>query len=358
MKIFNEKSEQFLKRYLDNPSPSGFEKPGQKIWLEYISPYIDSHMVDNYGTVVGIINPEAKFKIVLEAHADEIGWTVSYISREGLIYVDKLGGSDVQVAPGSRVNILTRSGEIVSGVFGWPATHIRPKDKNPMINNIFIDVGVLTKKRIDEMGIEIGDPIVFADGYQRLNEKRIVSRGLDNRIGGFMLAQVAKNLSNNRAKLPFGVYFVNSVQEEVGKNGAKMIAEQIKPNMAIVTDVTHDTSTPGISAKSKGDFKISRGPVITSAPPIHKKLLDIIKEVADDNEIKYQNKTCSKITGTDADMFAYSNGGTPTALVSLPIRYMHQPSEMASTQDIEKLISLLTKTLEEIDPEIKFNSLD
>lgn len=357
MKIFTEKSEDFLERYLNNPSPSGFERSGQKLWLEYISPYIDNHLVDNYGTVVGVINPEAKFKVALEAHADEIGWTVSFISKDGLIYVDKLGGSDVQIAPAQRVKILTRKG-VIEGVFGWTATHIRNRDKVPMVNNIFIDVGVLTAKKVKEMGVEIGDPIVFNDGYKRLNNKRIISRGLDNRIGGFIIAQVAKMLKESKTELPFGVYFINSVQEEVGKNGAKMIAEQIKPNVAIVTDVTHDTSTPGVNPKSKGDFKISRGPVLTQAPPIHKKVLNMLKDIADENEIKYQNKTASKITGTDADEFAYSGGGIPTGLISLPIRYMHQPSEMASTQDVEKIIHLMYHFLQELDPEIEFNSLE
>jgi len=357
LETYTDQSKEFLIKYLNNPSPSGFEREGQKMWRDYIKQYVDDIIVDNYGTVVGVINPDAERKVVIEAHADEIGWTVKYISKAGLVYVEKLGGSDVQLAPGSRVNIHTREGD-VEGVFGFPAVHVRNKDHKPAINNLFIDVGVITAKKVKELGIEVGDPITFATGSNIMNGQRVVGRGLDNRIGGFMIAQVARLLQENDVELPFGLYIVNAVQEEVGKNGAKMIAENIKPDIAIVTDVTHDTSTPGINATSKGDFKISRGPVLTSAPPIQKKLLEFITSIAEDNKIKFQKKTASKVTGTDADSFAYANGGIPTALISLPMRYMHTAVETVSTFDVEKCVKLFYKTLVELDPNMKFNTLD
>lgn len=358
IETYNDESKDFLLKYLDNPSPSGFEREGQKMWLSYIKQYVDDTIIDNYGTVVGVINPDAKRKVVIEAHADEIGWTVKYISKGGLIYVEKLGGSDVQLAPGSKVNIHTRDNGKVEGVFGFPAVHVRSKDHKPAINNLFIDVGVLNAKRVKELGVEIGDPITFQTGSDIMNGQRVVGRGLDNRIGGFMIAQVARLLKENEVELPFGLYIVNAVQEEVGKNGAKMIAEKLKPDIAIVTDVTHDTSTPGINSTTKGDFKISRGPVLTSAPSVQKKLLEFITSVAEDNGIKFQKKTAAKVTGTDADCFAYSNGGVPTALISLPMRYMHTAVETVSTYDVEKCVKLFYKTLTELDPDMKFNTLD
>jgi len=357
IKTYTEESEEFLIKYLNNPSPSGFERSGQKMWVSYIKQYVDDIIVDNYGSVVGVINPDAKRKIVIEAHADEIGWTVKFISKTGLIYVEKLGGSDVQLAPGKRVNIHTDDGD-VEGVFGYPAVHIRSREHTPAINNLFIDVGVLNAKRVKDLGIEIGQPITFQDGSNIMNGQRIVGRGLDNRIGGFMIAQVARLLKENNVELPFGLYIVNAVQEEVGKNGARMIAENIKPDIAIVTDVTHDTSTPGINTTTKGDFKISRGPVLLSAPPIQKKLLKFITSIAEDNDIKFQKKTAPKVTGTDADSFAYANGGIPTALISLPMRYMHTSVETVSTYDVEKCVKLFYKTLINLDPDMKFNTLD
>lgn len=357
MEIYTEESNEFLHKYLNNPSPSGFEREGQKIWVEYMKDYVDEIIVDNYGSVVGVINPDAERKVVIEAHADEIGWTVKFISKGGLIYVEKLGGSDVQLAPGNMVNIHTKSG-VVEGAFGAPAVHVRGKDWKPMINNLFIDVGVLSDTKVEELGIEVGDPITFQGGLNVINNQRFVGRGLDNRIGGFMISQVARLLKENNVVLPFGLYIANAVQEEVGKNGAKMIAESIRPDIAIVTDVTHDTSTPGINPTTRGDFKITRGPVLTSAPPVQKKLLELITEVAEENEIKFQKKTASKITGTDADVFAYSNGGIPTALISLPMRYMHTPVETVSVHDVEKCVDLIYKTLISLDPEMRFNTLD
>lgn len=357
MKIYTEESNEFLHNYLNNPSPSGFEREGQKIWVKYMEEYVDEIIVDNYGSVVGVINPDHERKVVIEAHADEIGWTVKYISKAGLIYVEKLGGSDVQLAPGNMVNIHTKGG-IVEGAFGAPAVHVRGKDWSPAINNIFIDVGVLSDTKVSELGVDIGDPITFKSGFNVVNGQRFVGRGLDNRIGGFMIAQVARLLKENNIELPFGLYIANAVQEEVGKNGAKMIAENIRPDIAIVTDVTHDTSTPGINATTRGNFKITRGPVLTSAPPIQKKLLEFITSVAEESEIKFQKKTAAKITGTDADVFAYSNGGIPTALISLPMRYMHTAVETVSTADVEKCIDLMYKTLLSLDPNMKFNTLD
>lgn len=354
--IFSEENLNFLKKYLDNPSPSGHERIGQKIWVEEIKNYVDEIEVDNYGSVSAIINPGKESRVVLEAHSDEIGWSVKYIAPNGLIYVEKIGGSDVLVTPGQEVNIHTEEG-VVKGVFGCTATHIRKTDYVPKINTIFIDVGVLTEKKVREMGIEIGDPITFSSGVNFMTN-RIYGRGLDNRIGGFMLIQVAKMLKENDIELPYTLYLVNAVQEEVGKNGAKMIADSIKPNVAIVTDVTHDTTTPGISTTTKGDFKITRGPVLTHCPLMQRKLLAIIKDIAEENEIKFQKKTGVKVTGTDADVFATSNGGVPTCLISLPMRYMHTTVEMVAKQDVKNTIKLMYLTLLGLTPDIKFNTLD
>jgi putative aminopeptidase FrvX len=355
MEIFDDKSMSFLERYLKNPSPSGFEREGQKIWLDYINPYIDEHIVDSYGSVIGVINPKADYKVVIEAHSDEIGWVVKFISKDGMISVEKLGASDVQCAPGKRVDILTRDG-VVNGVFGHTAVHMRSKEHKPMINNLFIDVGCLKASSVEELGICIGDPIVFSEGFSILNDTKFVGRGLDNRIGGFMIAQVARLLKENNNDLDFGLYIVNAVQEEVGKNGAKMVCGNIKPDLAIVTDVTHDTSTPGVPS-AKGDYKITRGPVIPTAPPIQRGLHDHVIAVAEEEEIKFQRKVMPRTTGTDADVFAYENGGRPTVLISLPMRYMHTPVETVSKYDVEKIVKLMYKTILSLNPDINFNKL-
>ena len=210
-------SEEFLFKYLNNHSPTGFESSGQRIWLDYISPYIDEYISDTYGTVVGVINPESKYKVVIEAHADEISWFVNYITDDGYIYVIRNGGSDHQIAPSKRVNIQTDKG-VVKGVFGWPAIHVRdPKtEQTPSLKNIFIDVGCSSKKEVEALGIHVGCVITFEDELMVLNKKYYTGRALDNRMGGFMIAEVAKRLHQNKKKLDFGLYVVNSVQEEIG----------------------------------------------------------------------------------------------------------------------------------------------
>lgn len=344
--ILNKKSLTFLEKYLNNASPTGYEWDGQKMWMEYLKPYVDEFITDTYGTAVAVINPKAKYKVVIEGHADEISWYVNYISDNGLIYVIRNGGSDHQIAPSKVVNIHTKGG-ILKGVFGWPAIHTRNKSKEepPKPENIFIDIGAKDKKKVEEMGVYVGCVITYPDEFHILNKDKFVCRALDNRMGGFMIAEVARLLHENKKKLPFGLYITNSVQEEIGLRGAQMITERIKPNVAIVTDVTHDTTTPMIDKKKQGHAKIGEGPVIAYAPAVQQKLRDLIIDAAEKNKIPFQRAALSRATGTDTDAFAYSNGGVASALISLPLRYMHTTVEMVHREDVENVIKLIYESL-------------
>jgi putative aminopeptidase FrvX len=351
MNVITPNSESFLQRYLDNASPTGFESSGQKLWLEYIKPYVDECQLDTYGTAYGIINPGMAYKVVIEGHADEISWFVKYITDDGFIHVVRNGGSDHLIAPSMRVWIHLRKGGKVEGVFGWPAIHTRTdKDANitPSLDNITIDVGAKDRDEVLKMGIHVGCVITFQDSFSILNDKYYVGRALDNRIGGFCIAEVARLLKEHQIKLPYSLYLVNSVQEEVGLRGAEMIATNIQPDVAIVTDVTHDTHTPLISMKRHGDVRSGAGPTITYAPAVHNKLLDLIVDTAEAKEIPFQREAASRSTGTDTDAFAYSNGGVPSALISLPLRYMHTTVEMAHKDDVNNLIRLIFESLQQI----------
>ena len=352
----SEKAEKFLEAYLNNPAPTGMEVQGQKLWLDYIKPAIDSHFVDHYGTVVGIINPDAPFKVVIEAHADEISWFVSYISEDGYISVIRNGGSDHMIAPSKRVNFHTRKNGVVKGVFGWPAIHLRNGDKDitPSIKNITIDVGAASKKEVEDMGIHVGTICTYEDEFIKLNDKYYVGRALDNRIGGFIIAEVARLIKEKKVKLPFGLYIVNSVQEEVGLRGAQMIVETIRPNVAIITDVCHDTTTPLIDKKENGEFKCGKGPVITYAPAVHNILRDIIIDKALEMVIPFQRDAASRVTGTDTDAFAYATGGIPSALISLALKYMHTTVETVAKEDVENVIRLIFESLKAITPSTNF----
>jgi putative aminopeptidase FrvX len=358
--ILNKKSLAFLESYLNNPSPTGYESGGQKIWMDYLKPYVDEFITDNYGTAVGVINPKAKYKVVIEGHADEISWYVNYITDNGLIYVIRNGGSDHQIAPSKRVNIHTKKG-LVQGVFGWPAIHTRKdkeKELSPKMDNICIDVGCANKEEVEKLGVHVGCVITYPDTFFVLNENKFVCRALDNRMGGFMIAEVARLLKENKKKLPFGLYVTNSVQEEIGLRGAEMITQTIKPNVAIVTDVCHDTTTPMIDKKTEGETKIGDGPVISYAPAVQNKLRELLIETAEKNKIPFQRLASSRSTGTDTDAFAYSNGGVPSALISLPLRYMHTTVEMVHRDDVENVIKLIYESVLNIKNGQSFSYFD
>ncbi|GAB3335263.1 M42 family metallopeptidase [Marivirga atlantica] len=350
------KAEDFLFKYLNNAAPTGFETSGQKLWLDYIKPYSDSYIQDNYGSVAAIINPDAPYKVVIEAHADEISWFVNYISDDGYIYVVRNGGSDHQIAPSKRVNIHTDKG-IVKGIFGWPAIHVRNKENDikPELKNIFIDIGAESKKEAEEMGVTVGSVITFEDDLMYLKDKQyLVGRALDNRIGGFMIAEVARKIHENKDQIPFGLYIVNAVQEEVGLKGAQMIAHKIKPDVAVITDVCHDTQSPLYNKIESGDQKAGDGPVLTFGPAVQNNLLKMLIKNAEDKKIKYQRAAASRATGTDTDAFAYSNEGVPSALVSLPLKYMHTTVEMVHMNDVQAVIDLLYQFVVSLNNEHDF----
>ena len=355
--ILTDNSYSFLKNYINNPSPTGFETSGQKLWLEYVKPYVDTTFTDPYGTAVGVINPDAPFKVVIEAHADEISWFVNYISPEGLIYLKRNGGVDHQIAPSMRVVIHGKKG-VVKAVFGWPAIHTRmnaDKETQPKVENLFLDCGARNKKEVEALGIHIGAVATYEEGYEEIAYDYLIGRAFDNRVGGFMIAEVARLLKEHKKKLPFGLYVVNAVQEEIGLRGAEMIARRIKPDIAIITDVTHDTTTPMINKMIQGECSCGKGPSLTYGPAVHNKLLDIIKATAEKNKIDVQFNTVSRSTGTDTDSFAYANDGCPSALISIPLRYMHTTVEMLHKSDIENTIRLMYETLLTLTPKTKLS---
>lgn len=359
--LITEQSLAFLRSYINNPSPVGFESGGQRLWLDYLKPYIDTHFVDTYGTAVGVINPQEPFKVVIEAHADEISWFVNYITDQGLIYLKRNGGVDHQVAPAKRVIIHGKKGP-VKAVFGWPAIHTRlssadQKETQPKVDNLWLDCGARSKKEMEELGVHVGAVVTYEEGFDELAFDYYIGRAFDNRIGGFMIAEVARLLKENKKKLPFALYVVNAVQEEIGLRGAEMIARRIKPDVAIITDVTHDTQTPMINKAVEGDVACGKGPSLAYGPAIQNKLLHFVEEVAEKNKIAVQWRALSRSTGTDTDSFAYANDGCPSVLISMPLRYMHTTVEMIHKSDVEATIQLMYETLLALTPQTNFNYL-
>lgn len=302
-------------------------------------------------------NMDSDYKVILEAHCDEISWFVNYIDSKGYIKVIKNGGSDAMIAPSMRVNLWGEKGP-VTGVFGHPAIHISYRKKEVDLDSIFIDVGASSKEEVEKMGIKVGTVVTFKDELMELGKDYYSGRALDNRIGGFMIAEVARRLKEKGKKLPFKLYVVNSVQEEIGLRGAQMIAQSLRPNMAIITDVCHETSSPCYTPSKEGESVAGLGGVVTRAPAVHNRLRQLILDTADSKKIPHQLSASQTSTGTDTDAFAYSNGGTPSALISLALKYMHTTVETVHKKDIKSVIELIYETLLNIEEnhDFRYNS--
>lgn len=340
-------SKKFLYKYLNTESPTGFEVEGQKVWLNYIKQFSDDYITDTYGSAAAIINPGKDYKVVIEAHCDEISWFINYISKEGYLHVIRNGGSDYVIAPSKKAKIHGEKG-ILPAVFGWPAIHIREKREEGGkmdVETVVLDCGASSDEEAKKMGVEIGSVVTFDDQLMELNKKWLVGRALDNRIGGFMIAEVARMIKEKKVTLPYSLYVTNAVQEEIGLRGAEMIAHKIKPDVAIITDVCHDTTAPGYNKIKQGDQRAGRGPVLSFAPAVHNNVLKMLFDVAGKKKIPYQRSALSRFSGTDTDAFAYSNEGVASALISLPLKYMHTTVEMVDMGDIENVIKLMFEFL-------------
>ena len=336
----------FLKKYVNTPSPSGFELilGGQEVWIDYVREFTHQIETDLYGNAYAFYNKfdSDKKTILLDAHADEIGFLVHDISDDGFISVVRLGGSDILITPATRVDIWVRKGKSIPGIFGHPAIHVQDKYKVD-INEIFIDVGVSSRKEVEKMGIEIGTPITMQDGYFDI-PNFYCGRSLDDKIGGFIHSQILRRLYENKRDLPFNLVIVNAIQEEVGLFGAQLACEYVKPDIALVIDVTHDTTSPAYDRKKQGHIVAGEGCVLMSAPPIQKNLLNILKDTAKENDIKYQIATSGRGTGTNADSYAYPHG-IPTALIKMGMRYMHTTVETVHKDDVKATTNLLYNVL-------------
>lgn len=345
----------FFFNLLDTPSPTGFETPGQRVWADYVRPHVDDLDTDAYGTAWATLQgsaPESR-RVMLDAHVDEIGFMVRHITDDGFIHVNRIGGSDRAIARGLRVRILGTEGP-VTGVVGNTAIHIRDtkNEKVPEVHDLFVDVGAESRDAIHELGIRVGHPMVFDVAPTELSETRISARAIDNRLGGFIIAQVLERLSD--APPTWTVQGANSVQEEIGGHGAEMIAHRLDPDVAVAFDVTHATDSPGIDSSKHGSISMGEGPTVTHGTSTHPKVVQRLVDVADGEGISLQHEPSDRRTGTDTDSIFKSRSGVPSGLVSVPLRYMHSTVEVVDTEDIEQCIQLLTAFVRSLDVDDDF----
>lgn len=337
-----EPSLDFLRTLVNTPSPTGHEARGQRVWLDYITPYADETFSDAYGNCVAVLNKGGSPRLMLSGHADEIAMAVNYINDEGYIYVRKMGGVDAAITKAQRVLIYTRNGP-VKGVVGNVAPHLMKEDKEaktPKIQDLFIDIGAGSRDEAEKL-VRIGDPITLTDQFDLLRNDLAVGRAFDNRIGTFAVAEAARLLRESKTKLQAEVCAVSNVQEEVGLLGARQIAYSLKPDIALVVDVTHATDYPTVSKAQHGDVRVGKGPTITHGGCNHPEVVARIEAVAKAKRIPLQHEAMSSTSGTDTDAIFWTRGGIASALISLPDRYMHSPVEVVSLKDLELIPELL-----------------
>ena len=347
----------FLESLIAAPSPVGYEAEGQKVWMGYLEGVADRVEQDSYGSAVARLDVNADvMTVMLEAHADEIGMVVQYISEKGFVYLNKLGGSDSTIARGKRAVVYSRKGKVF-GVIGNTAIHLQDRKnggaKQPEWKEIFLDIGAESREEALEM-VQVGDPVTYLDGLEYLNEELVTGRALDNRMGGFAIAMAMKALRERRKELRVNVLALNSVQEEVGGFGARMMSYRHMPDAAIVTDVTHATDTPGIDQRQHGMVELGKGPSVQHGGANHPALVRHLEEAAKAAGVDVQHEATSVRTGTDTDSIFYQRSGIPSALVSLPLRYMHSPVEVASLRDLEGLVQLMTEAVLALEPDQEF----
>ena len=342
----------FFKRLTDAPSPSGFEQPAQRVWRRYVEPHVDELHTDVLGNAWGVVRGPERPRVMLAGHVDEIGLMVRYIDDQGFLYFAAVGGVDPHLLPGQRVRVHGKNGPVL-GVIGRKPVHLIEQDersKVAKIKDLAIDIGAGDREEAEAL-VSVGDPVTFAVGLERMAGGRVVSRGLDDKMGSFVVAEVLRRVAERRKDLRCSLYGVSTVQEEIGLRGARTSAFGIDPDVGICIEVTFATDHPGVDKKTVGDVRLGKGPVLSRGPNINPRVFELLRETAEDEGIPIQFEAAPRATGTDANVMQLNRSGVATALVEVPLRYMHTPSEMLCLEDLENAVRLATAFVFRVGPD-------
>lgn len=348
---------EFLKALAEVPSPSGHEQAAQQVFREYIRGHVDEVQTDVMGNASGLLKGRGKGKptVMLAGHCDEIGFMVKYIDENGYIYFAPIGGIDDQLLPGKRVFIHAQNGPIMGVVGRKPIHLIDPKDREKVVqvHNQFIDIGAKNKKEVSRV-IKIGDAVTFAGGLEKLIGDRVVSRGFDDKVGSFVVAEALRRVGEKKERPWCTVYGVSTVQEELGLRGATTSAYQIQPDVGIAVEVGHASDYPDVEKKRVGEYKLGAGPIIARGANINPAVYELLIKTGKKNKIPVQILGAPRATGTDANVIQLSRKGVATGLVSIPLRYMHTPTEVLSLKDLEATCRLLVGFIYELREDMNF----
>lgn len=346
----DKQAQKFLQKLVEAHGTSGYEQNVQRLFREYVEPLSASVTTDVMGSVVAALNPQGSPRLLLDGHADEIGFLVRYIDDKGFLYVARVGGWDPEIVVGQRVLVHTASGP-VPGVFGKKAAHLIEEDekkKKSDLDKMWIDIGAASGDEAREL-VAVGDFVTMNATYVALRNGRAAAKSFDNRVGIFVVAETLRRLQGRR--LAAAVYGVSAVQEEIGLRGARTAAYGIDPVVGIAVDVCHTADYPDSDRRKVGDLALGRGPVLCRGPNINPRVFERLVEVARDQGLPYQVEAAGGGTGTDANAIQLTRSGVATGLVSIPLRYMHSPCEVLALEDVENTSKLLAAFAESLTPE-------
>lgn len=343
----------FLKKLLSTPSPSGFESKIQRVCKDYAATYADKVYKDVHGNQYHVRNPDAKLRVMLAGHVDEIALMINHVDDRGYLGFLAIGGIDASVLDGQRVQIHTSKRD-VRGVIGRRAIHLtdaKDRGKPMSMHQMWIDIGAKSKKDA-ERHVDIGDAATIDVGYIELANGRVVARALDDRIGAFVIIEALRLVA--RKKINCALYCVTTVQEEIGLRGATTSAYSCDPHVGVAVDVSHATDHPDVDQKRYGAFELDGGPILHRGPNMNPIVAKQLINMAKKKRIPYQMEGAPRGTGTDANAMQLSRGGTATALIGVPNRYMHSPVEMISLKDAERCARLLAEWILALRPSMNF----
>lgn len=350
----DQNSHDFLRALLETPSPSGFEQAIQHVVREWSEPFADKVDTDFHGNVFVRRNahgrpPEAP-RIMLAGHCDQIGLMVQYIDNEGFLYVQPIGGWDMQILLGQYLTVWAKDGPL-TGVVARRAIHLLKQDeknKVPEFNDVWVDIGAKNKEEAEQL-VRPGDPVTFALGYRPMRNDLAASPAMDDKVGLWVCLEAVRLLHGRELKST--VYAVSTVSEEIGLRGATTSAYSINPMVGIAVDVCHATDTPGNDKKTQGDIKCGAGPVIYRGPNISPKVFELLEATALAHEIPIQVRGTPRATGTDANAIQIARSGVATGLIGIPNRYMHSPVEVVCLTDLDYAAKLLAEFCDAVGPE-------
>lgn len=347
-------SHEFLKSLLETPSPSGFEQPIQKVVREWIRPFSDDLTTDKHGNVIAARFPEVRHadvpRIMLAGHCDQIGLMVQFIDSDGFLYVQPIGGWDMQILLGQNLTVWARDGPI-PGVVARRAIHLLKTDERnrvPEFTDVWVDIGARNKDEAESL-VRCGDPLTFALSYRPLRNGLSASPAMDDKVGLWVCMEAVRLLHGR--PLQAAVFGVSTVAEEIGLRGATTAAYAINPTVGIAVDVCHATDTPGNDKKHVGETKCGSGPVVFRGPNISPRVFDLLEETAKTHNIPIQVRGVPRATGTDANAIQISREGVACGLIGIPNRYMHSPVEVVHLDDLTNAAKLLAEFCACVGPE-------